>query len=128
VRSVARSSIRAYFNVDLAQLRGYRLPVVAERLLIALALYKIRRFLEEGLRLRTACDFAVTGELKATSPATLVVPESAELASLLPTLIAEARKVKDLMAPAVLRLTTKTVRKAGKSRDETTDDDSEVGG
>ena len=43
--------ITAYFNIDLAQLRGYGLPPEAERLLTALSMYKIRRFLTEGLRL-----------------------------------------------------------------------------
>jgi CRISPR-associated protein Csb1 len=46
----------AFFNLDLAMLRGYRLGEPAERFLIALALFKIRQFLTHGLRLRTACD------------------------------------------------------------------------
>lgn len=49
-------SITAYFNLDLALLRSYGLPPEAERLVRALALWKIRRFLDQGLRLRTACD------------------------------------------------------------------------
>ncbi len=49
--------IRAYFNLDLSQIRGWALGDAAEKLLITLALYKIRSFLESGLRLRTACDF-----------------------------------------------------------------------
>jgi CRISPR-associated protein Csb1 len=48
--------VTAYFNLDLAQIRGYRLGAAVEDLLIALALYKIQRFLRDGLRLRTACD------------------------------------------------------------------------
>jgi len=110
------SDIRAYFNMDLAQLRGYRLPDVAQRLLIALALYKVRRFLDEGLRLRTACDFVVKDALRATAPLTYVVPDSNELAELMPDLIEAARKEKDLLAPDVLRLQTKTVRKAKKNK------------
>lgn len=110
--------IRAYFNVDLAQVRGYRLPDVAQRLVVALALYKVRRFLDEGLRLRTACDLAVKEELKATAPASFTVPTTLELARILPELIVEARKTKDLLAPDVLRLTTKTVRKAKKATDD----------
>jgi CRISPR-associated protein Csb1 len=53
--------IYAYFNVDLAQLRGYGLSKPAYTLLVALALYKIRAFLEFGLRLRTACDLDCEG-------------------------------------------------------------------
>lgn len=48
--------ISAYFNLDLAQLRGYGFSDKVYQLLVALALYKIRAFLETGLRLRTACD------------------------------------------------------------------------
>src|ERR1039458_9051314 len=48
---------RAYFNLDLALIRGYGLPTEAYRLLVGLALLKIRRFLDGQLRLRTACDF-----------------------------------------------------------------------
>jgi len=53
--------IKAYFNLDLALLRGYGLGDDATNLLIALALYKVRRFLSTGLRLRTACDLEVAG-------------------------------------------------------------------
>jgi CRISPR-associated protein Csb1 len=65
---VARN-ITAYFNLDLALLRGYALPEKANKLLIALALVKIRRFLCAGLRLRTACDLEpVNGGLRVTRP------------------------------------------------------------
>jgi len=60
--------ITAYFNLDLALLRSYGLPEDAEKLLIALALFKIRRFLSTGLRLRTACDLEPAGDLKVTRP------------------------------------------------------------
>src|SRR5690606_34147570 len=49
-------AIFAYFNLDLAQIRGYGFPPSIYTLLVTLALYKIRAFLERGLRLRTACD------------------------------------------------------------------------
>lgn len=107
-------NIRAYFNIDLAQIRGYRLPQSAQQLLVALALYKIRRFLDEGLRLRTACDFIVKVPLKATSPASFDIPSTDTLSKLLPGLVAAARKEKDLMAPEVLHMTTKTVRRVKK--------------
>jgi CRISPR-associated protein Csb1 len=112
--------IRVYFNLDLAQLRGYRLPASVEPLLVALALYKIRRFLDEGLRLRTACDLTIRDEdpLRATAPAAFTVPSTAALAEVLPRLIAEARKIEGLFAPEVIRLTTKTVKKSGKKKDD----------
>lgn len=79
--------ITAYFNLDLAQLRGFALAPAAQNLLIALALYKIRRFLQDGLRLRTACDLDVVA-VKATRPADFALPELAELEAALPGLIA----------------------------------------
>ena len=51
--------IVAYFSLDLAQLRSFGFDADAETLLIDLALYKINRFLRDGLRLRTACDLDV---------------------------------------------------------------------
>lgn len=48
-----------YVNLDLAQIRGYGLGEAVERLLILLALYKVRALLEGSLRFRTACDFKV---------------------------------------------------------------------
>lgn len=60
--------ITAYFNLDLALLAGYGLPEEARDLLIALALFKIRRFLASGLRLRTACDFVQEGDVRMKAP------------------------------------------------------------
>jgi CRISPR-associated protein Csb1 len=59
-------TITAYFNLDLALIRGYGLPEEAQRLLIALSLLKIRRFLKTELRLRTACDLRMK-ELRVSS-------------------------------------------------------------
>lgn len=66
----------AYFNLDLAQLRGYGLGASAETFLIALALFKIRRFLNSGLRLRTACDLELCGELAVTRPGGFALPNN----------------------------------------------------
>ena len=52
-------SITAYFNLDLEQIRGYGLKDCQTNLLIKMALWKIRTFLESGLRLRTACDLKI---------------------------------------------------------------------
>ena len=48
--------IMLFVNLDLDQIRGYGLAAESERLLIILALYKIRALLSGALRLRTACD------------------------------------------------------------------------
>lgn len=71
--------IKAYFNLDLALLRGYALGNDATQLLIALALFKIRRFLSEGLRLRTACDLKLTGDVIVTQPDSFKIPPESEL-------------------------------------------------
>jgi CRISPR-associated protein Csb1 len=60
--------ITAYFSLDLAQIRGYRLGQAMEDLLIAIALYKIQKFLETGLRLRTACDLDLLKAPQVTRP------------------------------------------------------------
>lgn len=66
--------IVAYFNLDLATMRGYGLGEDANRLLIALALYKLFRVLEGGLRLRTACDLDVKA-MNVTRPAGLALDD-----------------------------------------------------
>lgn len=74
----AAKRIVAYFNLDLATMRGYGLGGNAERLLVALALYKMLRFLNEGARLRTACDLEVKS-LAATRPASVDLSNHAGL-------------------------------------------------
>jgi CRISPR-associated protein Csb1 len=71
--------IRAYFNIDLALIRGYGLPEDAARLLTALTLLKVRRFLTAHLRLRTACDFQLTGDVVAQAPTGFAVPNETTL-------------------------------------------------
>lgn len=83
-------SITAFFNIDRVLLRSYGLAPEAERLIVALALWKIRRFLETGLRLRTACDFECTG-IRVTRPNDGTLPSSAELDGLVIEAIGAAR-------------------------------------
>ena len=78
--------IVAYFNIDLAQLRGFGLPQEAVDLILAMALFKIRRFLNEGMRLRTACDFDLV-DLIVTRPKGFSIPELEDLEEALPKLI-----------------------------------------
>jgi len=79
--------IRAYFNLDLQRLRSYCLSENCERFLATLALWKIRRFLEDGLRLRTACDLALKNEMGTTAPDWFALPAAGELEEQLPALI-----------------------------------------
>ncbi len=82
----------AYFNLDLAQIRGYRLGKEAENLLTALALYKIQRVLRDGLRLRTACDLEAAGEVNVKRPSGFSLPSIEDLENDLPGLIRECGK------------------------------------
>jgi len=83
-------SITAFFNLDLAQLRGYGIEQEAQDLLIGLSLFKISKFLESGLRLRTACDLELDGEVKVTRPEGFKLPSMNELETELPRLVSAA--------------------------------------
>ena len=80
------ANITAFFNLDLRQIRAYGLGADVERLLILLALFKVRRFLWEGLRLRTACDLEVV-EVRTTRPSGFRMPQLPEIEDELPVLI-----------------------------------------
>ena len=80
-------NITAYFVLDLALIRGFGLGADVENLLIAISLFKIRRFLNEGLRLRTACDLELVGDLAAKKPVGYTVPSLEEIEMALPALI-----------------------------------------
>lgn len=113
--------ITAYFNLDLALLRGYGLPEAATQLLISLALLKVRRFLSHGLRLRTACDLELAGELIVTRPKEFVIPDEA-------TLLAEAQERIDACAQhadlfADPRITSVVWQPSAKKKSDKTDDD-----
>ena len=78
--------IIAYFNLDLRQIRAFGFEADVERLLVLLALFKIGKFLVEGLRLRTACDLDV-GHVNATRPTGFELPALDDIESELPGLI-----------------------------------------
>jgi CRISPR-associated protein Csb1 len=75
--------IMLYVSLDLAHLRSYRLTEPQRRLLLALALYKVRRFISEPQRLRTACDLvAMSDEVRAEGSG-LLLPSLQELEGVL---------------------------------------------
>jgi len=78
--------ITAYFNIDIAQIRAFGLGESVEQLLIALALFKIHRFLATGLRLRTACDLECD-KLRTTRPESFDMPTLDQLETAIPELI-----------------------------------------
>lgn len=82
---VARE-IAAYFSLDLVQLRNYGLGDAVYRLLVALALFKILRFLRDGLRLRTACDLECVG-FEVQRPKGFAMPALEAVEKELPALI-----------------------------------------
>ena len=80
------ADIRAYFNLDLAQIRGYGFAAEVNELLITLALFKVQRFLEVGLRLRTACDL-MCKNVEVTHPASFAIPSAESLGGAMRRLI-----------------------------------------
>lgn len=71
-----------HVNFDLAQVRGYGLGPDAERLLLLLGLYRLRKLIDGDLRLRTACDLEpVTRDPRATRPDGFVLPSLSDLES-----------------------------------------------
>jgi CRISPR-associated protein Csb1 len=107
--------IHAYFNLDLEQIRGYRLGAEMERLLYALSLFKIQKFLATGLRLRTSCDLAA-GPLKLRTPGlSSELPGWKQLEELLPGLIRAAST--HFASPAVTTTTFNAGSRKAKEKD-----------
>ena len=89
-RTEYTGNLKAYFAIDLAQLRAYALGDSAEQLLFALAWFKIHRFLRDGLRLRTACDLEIdpqAGGMRVQRPEGYAPPTLEAVESALPGLI-----------------------------------------
>ena len=87
-------TITLYVNLDLDQIRGYGLDEKATRLLVVLALYKVRALLSGALRLRTACDLEPTiAEVNALRPVGFTLPSLAELEAELKATIAAKKDV-----------------------------------
>jgi CRISPR-associated protein Csb1 len=83
--------ITAFFNLDLAQVRGYGLGPDVEALLVGLALYKIVSFLDGRLRLRSACDLELDGAPQVKRPEGFTLPSAAALLEALPALVARCK-------------------------------------
>lgn len=117
--------ITLYVNLDLGQIRGYGLGADAERLLVLLALYKLRLLLDGSLRLRTACDLEpATDSIEAKRPAGFVLPDAAALSEELEPAI-EACKA--LMT--VTEVIFNDELKKGKDKDDAkADDDNDESG
>jgi CRISPR-associated protein Csb1 len=115
--------ITAYFVLDLALIRGFGLGADVENLLIAISLFKIQRFLQEGIRLRTACDLEVVGELKLKRPAGFTLPTLTEIEAALPGLISAVKG--QLAEPAKTVVTYEETAKKKEKADKSGDSNAE---
>jgi CRISPR-associated protein Csb1 len=109
--------IKAYFNLDLALVRGYGLGDDPTKLLIALSLFKIRRFLSTGLRLRTACDLEVSGDLTVTRPNGFAVPDEMMLLDECKQLIAACKSL--FADPPITEVKWEPAKKSAKKAEKT---------
>ncbi len=84
-------SITAYFNLDLSLICGLGLPEAGEDLLVGLALFKVRKFLDGGLRLRTACDLTTTDDdaIEMQRPANFEIPSLDDISEQVSSLVDE---------------------------------------
>ena len=77
-REYTARTIMLYFSIDLSLMRSYRLGDAAEELLLALAVWKIRKLTGDEIRFRTACDLRAAGGLVVTSPEGYELPSLEE--------------------------------------------------
>jgi CRISPR-associated protein Csb1 len=118
--------IYAYFNLDLARLRGYGFSKAVFELLVAIALFKIRAFLETGLRLRTACDLECEG-IDAQRPQGFELPTLDDLKQALPSLIDAAKPDANFEVTSVT-YTVGGKTKKGKNNTNESDSDNDSSG
>jgi CRISPR-associated protein Csb1 len=111
--------ITLYANLDLTQIRGYRLGAEAENLLILLALFKLRALIDGNLRLRTACDLRATNKsILAIAPEGFNLPALADLTEALGPIIAACKKLM-----TVTKVAFNDELKKGTEEAEAADDD-----
>ena len=111
--------ITAYFNLDVGGIRSTGLPVEAQELLTSMALYKVRRLLNNNLRLRTACDLRLTGDIRLSGLDSL--PSEADLRVCVQRAILDCNSL--FADPPVTRLTESVILK----KEKDSGDDSDTG-
>lgn len=116
--------IECFINLDLAQLRGYGLRQEATRLLILLALHRVRKLLDGDMRLRTACDLEPVDGAKivASRPEGYTLPGLAYIQSALKEAI---QRCGDMMVTTSVTFEDelKKAKDAPGVSDDTADDD-----
>lgn len=117
--------IDCHINLDLAHIRGYGLAPKVQKLLILLALYRVRKLLDGDLRLRTACDLEPLNRdnLIAIRPADFHVPSLTDLESAVQEAIVEC---KDLMVHTTVAFEDEL--KKGKGESKKNADDADLSG
>lgn len=92
------------FSIDLAGIRGLRLPKQGAELVVLLSLFKIRAFLDGSMRLRTACDFEFVDVVK-TQPADFALPDFDAVANATQKAIAACASNKLFASPSTTKVT-----------------------
>lgn len=98
--------ITAYFNIDVDQVAGFGLPEAASNLLLNLALLKIRKLLDKGLRFRTACDLELVSEVEVKRPQGFILPGLEELQTTIAQLVIDCEEY--FVNPAITIVTYDT--------------------
>jgi CRISPR-associated protein Csb1 len=99
-------AITAYFSLDLSQIRGYGLPEEAAALLTFLSLWKVQKFLDSTMRLRSACELEIdekAGGVQVKRPDGFTLPSADELTGEVKKLIGKCKPY--FAEPAVTELT-----------------------
>lgn len=75
------AKITLYASADLAQIRGYGLEADATKMVVLLALFKLRAFVDSPMRLRTACSFELekVGPIASKNVPGFHLPERTEI-------------------------------------------------
>lgn len=109
--------ITAYFNLDLATMRGYGLGANADEFLTIFSLWKIRRFLNMGLRLRTACDLRCTS-LAVSQPDGFSIPAEEELEESLKNALSNCQEEGLFAEPPIIDIVWEKKTKKQEKSDE----------
>lgn len=83
--------VTAYFHIDLRQIRSYGLSPEAANLLMMLALFKVRMWLDSDMVLRTNCKFALEDSIRLKEPKDYMLPELTLLTETLKSSIQQCR-------------------------------------
>ncbi|MFO0548131.1 MAG: type I-U CRISPR-associated RAMP protein Csb1/Cas7u [Polyangiaceae bacterium] len=112
-----------HVNLDLAQIRGFGLGKEIDRLLVLLALHRLRKLVDGDMRLRTACDLEPVdrNRIVASRPSSFELPSLTALEGDLPTAIKAAKA-----RMAETTVTYEDELKSAKDGKDKSEDDAEI--